>query len=200
MKKTICYFILCICFFSQKVIADNEFDLSTSPRTPQMKELEKKQFLEKENIEFKEFLNKKSFTYWKVGSNALASANFSIGSRVKFGVENHHAFDISFNGRALGYAIPMISLKSSYLYYNNKNYYIGAGAEGGIVFIEFWGRLSKIPIPNVEVILGREFISKYNKNKFIQVGIDLLPVFLSSYESEPWILPLSLSVSYGAKF
>jgi len=108
-------------------------------------------------------------SYFKVGGN-LIYGSIAFGSRTG-NYELGKAHDQTLNIYALGWILPAVSYKYSYLSYKkDTKFYVGLGLEAIALFVPS-GRI--LPLPNLELIFGKEHDGS---PKWTQVGINLLPL------------------------
>lgn len=117
-------------------------------------------------------INPSKVSYIKLGAS-LVYGELGFGRRY-FDYDHHSARDHSLNLYPIGFVLPggVISYKYSILNYQkgpSLKKYSGFGLELG-VSVPYVA-----PIPNIELIWGRQLDQK-NMSNWIQVGVNLLPV------------------------
>ncbi|NGX26992.1 MAG: hypothetical protein K940chlam6_00919 [Chlamydiae bacterium] len=114
-------------------------------------------------------------------SGACLYGGVSVGFR-SFDYDLYTARDHSFGVYALGYDLELgglLSYKYSRLKYkmnSPQKKYMGLGFEVG-VFARNWSFSKPIPVPNIQLIFGREF-GEESMRKWGEVGVNVLPVAL----------------------
>lgn len=176
MKRIICI-ILLACFFLSLLFSEEKETQSCTPNSSS------------EEV---------NFSYFNFGISAFVIAPVPVPN-VGFGWRHHKerfGFDICF------WAAPYIflngfSLTPSINFYSKKDFYTGLGAGAGIIFT---GKGYMVPhnelffLPGF--IIGKEFINKSNKRRFIQLNITC-PIRKEYSDYLPFTF---ISLQYGIGF